>query len=117
MAKKKDDIMEADGQSVQIEDAAQAETSESEGAAQSEASESEGAAQPEASKTEDVATATGGELESLSVLADRHRVPTWQQASVCRLMGWADGKAVTNAEYMDALEKLKTRRVGGGRMG
>ncbi len=106
MAKKKDDIMEADGQSVQSEDAAQAETSESEGAAQS-----------EASKTEDVATATGGELESLSVLADRHRVPTWQQASVCRLMGWADGKAVTNAEYMDALEKLKTRRVGGGRMG
>ena len=106
MAKKKDDIMEADGQSVQSEDAAQAETSESEGAAQS-----------EASKTEDVATAAGGELESLSVLADRHRVPTWQQASVCRLMGWADGKAVTNAEYMDALEKLKTRRVGGGRMG
>ena len=106
MAKKKDDIMEADGQSVQSEDAAQAETSESEGAAQS-----------EASKTEDVATAAGGELESLSVLADRHRVPTWQQASVCRLMGWADGKAVTIAEYMDALEKLKTRRVGGGRMG
>ena len=106
MAKKKDDIMEADGQIVQSEDAAQAETSEGEGAAQS-----------EASKTEDVATAAGGELESLSVLADRHRVPTWQQASVCRLMGWADGKAVTNAEYMDALEKLKTRRVGGGRMG
>lgn len=95
MAKKKDDIMEADGQIVQ----------------------SEGAAQSGASKTEDVATAAGGELESLSVLADRHRVPTWQQASVCRLMGWADGKAVTNAEYMDALEKLKTRRVGGGRMG
>ena len=117
MAKKKDDIMEADGQSVQSEDAAQAETSESEGAAQSEASESEGAAQPEASKTEDVATATGGELESLSVLADRHRVPTWQQAAVNRLMGWEAGKMVSNADYVSALDKLKARPVGGGRMG
>ena len=95
MAKKKDDIMGVDGQIVQSEDAAQVGASETEG----------------------VVAAADGELESLSVLADRHRVPTWQQASVCRLMGWADGKAVTNAEYMDALEKLKTRRVGGGRMG
>ena len=106
MAKKKDDIMEVDGQIVQTEDAAQAGASETEDAAQAGASETEG-----------VVAAADGELESLSVLADLHRVPTWQQASVCRLMGWADGKAVTNAEYMDALEKLKTRRVGGGRMG
>ena len=106
MAKKKDDIMEADGQIVQSEDAAQAETSESEGAAQS-----------EASKTEDVATAAGGELESLSVLADRHRVPTWQQAAVNRLMGWEAGKMVSNADYVSALDKLKARPVGGGRMG
>lgn len=56
-------------------------------------------------------------LERLEVLADRHRVPTWQQASLCRLMGWEDGKMVANAEYLDALDKLKTRRVGGGRMG
>ena len=56
-------------------------------------------------------------LESLGVLADRHRVPTWQQASLCRFMDWADGKMVSNAEYLDALGKLKSRRVGGGRMG
>lgn len=56
-------------------------------------------------------------LESLAVLADRHRVPTWQQSALCRLMGWEDGKMVSNAEYLDALDKLKTRRVGGGRMG
>lgn len=56
-------------------------------------------------------------LERLEVLADRHRVPTWQQAALCRLMGWEDGKMVANAEYLDALDKLKTRRVGGGRMG
>ena len=56
-------------------------------------------------------------LERLEVLADRHRVPTWQQASLCRFMDWADGKVVSNAEYLDALGKLKSRRVGGGRMG
>lgn len=56
-------------------------------------------------------------LESLAVLADRHRVPTWQQAALCRYMGWENGKMVTNADYLDALDKLKTRRVGGGRMG
>lgn len=56
-------------------------------------------------------------LESLAVLADRHRVPTWQQAALCRYMGWEDGKMVADAAYLDALDKLKTRRVGGGRMG
>lgn len=56
-------------------------------------------------------------LESLAVLADRHRVPTWQQAALCRYMGWENGKMVANADYLDALDKLKTRRVGGGRMG
>ena len=56
-------------------------------------------------------------LESLALLADRHRVPTWQQAALCRYMGWEDGKKVSNADYLDALDKIKTRRVGGGRMG
>lgn len=54
-------------------------------------------------------------LESLSVLADRHRVPSWQQAALCRFMGWAEGKLVSDAEYRDALENLKRRRLCGGR--
>ena len=57
------------------------------------------------------------ELESLNVLADRHRVPTWQQAALGRLMGWEAGKMVSNADYVSALDKLKSRPVGGGRMG
>lgn len=57
------------------------------------------------------------ELESMNVLADRHRVPTWQQAAVNRLMGWDAGKMVSNADYVSALDKLKARPVGGGRMG
>lgn len=54
-------------------------------------------------------------LENLSVLADRHRVPAWQQAALCRFMGWVDGKMLTDAEYDDALKKLAARHIGGGR--
>lgn len=62
----------------------------------------------------DVATQAPA-LESLSALADRHRVPSWQQAALCRFMGWAEGKLVSDAEYRDALENLKRRRLCGGR--
>lgn len=54
-------------------------------------------------------------LESLAVLADRHRVPTWQQAALARMMGWADGKKVSEADYTGALAVLRNRRIGGGR--
>ena len=54
-------------------------------------------------------------LESLSVLADRHRVLGWQQAALARFMGWADGKMLTDNEYCDALKKLAWRHIGGGR--
>lgn len=54
-------------------------------------------------------------LESLSVLADRHRVPSWQQAALCRFMGWADGKMLTDDEYRAALAGLTARHLGGGR--
>ena len=57
-----------------------------------------------------------GALESLSVLADRHRIPAWMDASLRRYMGWEDGKMVTDALYRDALDKFKTRRLGGGRV-
>lgn len=42
-----------------------------------------------------------------------HRVPTWLQAGVCRLMDWAADKKVTEAEYMAALERTRTRPIGG----
>ena len=54
-------------------------------------------------------------LESLSVLADRHRGPGWQQAALARFMGWADGKMLTDDEYREALKKLASRHIGGGR--
>lgn len=55
-------------------------------------------------------------LESLAVLADRHRVPGWQQAALMRMMGWDDGKMVTDEEYRNSLEQLRNRRLGGGRL-
>lgn len=55
-------------------------------------------------------------LESIAVLANRHRVPGWQQAALMRLMGWDDGKFVTDAEYRAALDRLRSRRLGGGRL-
>ncbi|MBS5375463.1 hypothetical protein [Bilophila wadsworthia] len=68
---------------------------------------------------EDVADAapddTAPKLESLSVLADRHRVVGWQQSALLRLMGWEDDKRVSDAEYRAALDHLKNRRIGGGR--
>lgn len=55
-------------------------------------------------------------LETLATLEDRFRVPAWQQAALCRFMGWNDGKMLTEAEYKDALNKLAARRLGGGRV-
>lgn len=54
-------------------------------------------------------------LKSLSELAALFRVPTWQQAALERLMGWAKGKSVTEEAYSDALDSLNSRRMGSGR--
>lgn len=59
---------------------------------------------------------SGPALEDLAVLAARHRVASWQQAALLRLMGWADGKMVSDADYQAALRKLQGRRMGGGRL-
>lgn len=54
-------------------------------------------------------------LEKLNVLADRFRIPAWQQAALLRYTGWMDDKLVTEDEYRKELENLKNRRIGGGR--
>lgn len=72
-------------------------------------------AQTTASDPEENVAAAALNRESLSALADRHRVAGWQQAALLRLMGWEDDKRVSDAEYRAALEHLKCRRIGGGR--
>lgn len=127
MAAKKKTTEEIQDQTPEARDATEAMTADS-GETKQTAVEQEGAygkaEEPEVQKTasdpeEDVADAapegTGPKLESLSVLADRHRVVGWQQAAILRYMGWEDDKRVSDTEYRAALDHLKSRRIGGGR--
>ena len=70
---------------------------------------------PDPEKDVEAPALESSELLSLSVLAARHRVASWQQAALCRYMGWADGKMLTDAEYGEALKQLAARHLGGGR--
>ena len=70
---------------------------------------------PESSEEKSETAESVSKLESLSVLADRHRIPSWHQAALLRYMGWQDDKMVTDADYRKALDELKHRRIGGGR--
>lgn len=129
MPKKKEETAENKGQIAENAEAAHGGTEESSqktDTATAAAGMPENAGQPSegSSASTDTSDARGTvtqdedmELESLNVLADRHRVPTWQQAALGRLMGWEAGKMVSNADYVSALDKLKSRPVGGGRMG
>lgn len=55
------------------------------------------------------------ELETVSLLAERHRVPGWQLAALLRFMGWNDDKMIREETFRQALAELKNRRTGGGR--
>lgn len=52
------------------------------------------------------------ELLSLDELARSGNIPGWQQAALCRLMGWKPGKKVSHEEYTEALAGLTFRRQG-----
>lgn len=79
-----------------------------------ESAETRGAA-PDPKKDAEAPTREASDLLSLSALAARHRVPSWQQAALCRYMGWADGKMLTDEAYQAALNSLAQRHMGGGR--
>ena len=74
-----------------------------------------GTAAPDPEKDAAAPAQEASELLTLSALAARHRVASWQQAALCRYMGWADGKMLTDAEYGTALKQLAARHMGGGR--
>lgn len=79
------------------------------------ATESAETAAPDPKKDAEAPTREASDLLSLSALAARHRVPSWQQAALCRYMGWADGKMLTDEAYQAALNSLAQRHMGGGR--
>lgn len=53
-------------------------------------------------------------LEGLDSLALRYRVPSWRQAAMLQMQGWAPGKHVNAADYEAALAELDARPLGGG---
>jgi|GEM_PF-6245874 len=69
----------------------------------------EDAPEGEAGETDETET-----LETLDSLALRYRVPSWKQAAMLQMQGWAPGKHVSAAEYEAALADLGTRPLGGG---
>ena len=79
------------------------------------AAESAETAAPDPEKDVAAPAQEAAELLSLSALAARRRVPSWQQAALCRYMGWADGKMLTEEAYQAALNSLAQRHMGGGR--
>lgn len=63
---------------------------------------------------EDVSEGEIETLETLDSLALRYRVPSWKQAAMLQMQGWALGKRVSVAEYEAALADLGTRPLGSG---
>ena len=63
----------------------------------------------------EISEPTAPELESISRLANNHRVPGWQLAALLRFTGWTDDRQVSEEEFVKALSGLKNRRMGGGR--
>lgn len=57
-----------------------------------------------------------GGLQSLDELALAFRTPSWMQGALMRMMGWEQGKMVTEDEYGQAVERLSGRKMGGGRL-
>lgn len=123
MATKKNAVEEQAAQAEEQAVTAGAGTAETAGSTESpaeerhdeQAAESAETAAPDPEKDVAAPAQEAAELLSLSALAARHRVPSWQQAALCRYMGWADGKMLTDAEYGSALKQLAARHMGGGR--
>ncbi len=56
------------------------------------------------------------ELFRVSKLAEGGKVPAWELAALRKATGWAPGKQVTEAQFAEALIKLRNRPQGGGRI-
>lgn len=54
-------------------------------------------------------------LIPVAELAVEIGLSSWELAGLVRTQGWTDDKAVTQAEFDEALTRFRNRRVGGGR--
>jgi hypothetical protein len=49
-------------------------------------------------------------------LADRAGLKRWEKKALCQAAGWAPGKQVTGPVFDQALDKLRRRPIGGGKI-
>lgn len=103
-------------QTPQIEDTA--DNSEAKEVAESEIKTAAGPESKSEGDKKDIAAETKPEkkLFSISELAMRHRLASWQTAALLRMMGWQDDRLAGEDEFRDAMAMLQNRRIGGGRM-
>ncbi len=55
-------------------------------------------------------------LFRVSKLAKNRKLPAWELAALRQATGWAPGKQVSKKEFEDAVNKLRDRPQGGGRI-
>ncbi|OQY20079.1 MAG: hypothetical protein B6I36_02220 [Desulfobacteraceae bacterium 4572_35.1] len=60
--------------------------------------------------------ASAKDLQPVESLAVDLSIPPWELAGMMRAAGWAEGKQVTADEFADALQRFRSRRVGGGKI-
>lgn len=56
------------------------------------------------------------ELYPVEEFAKKTSVPGWELAALRQATGWAAGKQTTQDEFDSALDKLRNRPQGGGRI-
>ncbi len=61
-------------------------------------------------------TKSGADLRPIEDLAQAACVPAWELAGLMRAVSWAEGKQVTEKDFNAALNALKKRGQGGGRI-
>lgn len=59
--------------------------------------------------------ATTVQLIQVDELIKTNDVPAWEGAALKRWAGWAEGKAVSEEDFAEALAQFRTRSCGGGR--
>ncbi len=65
-------------------------------------------------KTKETPKKAGPALYPVEELAEQLGVAAWELAGLMRAARWAEGKQVSEAEFTQALQNLRSRPLGGG---
>jgi hypothetical protein len=56
------------------------------------------------------------EMKPVETLAEEMNLASWETAGLMQAAGWSQGKAVTKATFVKALDNFRNRPQGGGRI-